>query len=585
MVGLKGHWGSGKTYLWKAAEQALHSSAPMAEVSRGEVAQKAFDSPPRVPALYCSLFGLGSIEEIRSKLLTSHLRTAAPRAAVVHEQWGKLKDKLGLLWNAGGGIGKAAGGAVDLVTSAASERYMDIVLQDRLVVLDDLERRSMSLSIIEILGFIESLKAENCQVLVIFNEEKIPDEESRKALASFREKVFDVEIRLATEPVEVFCIAAKAYNGSDLEPFSLREDFLEARITNIRIAKRAIDIFADVDRIAAAVGDGNDWWTVRPIYARAVATATNLFYEGEADGPALKELLQAMRAEHPAVSDARVLRYFPNAEYEFVEAVAQHLETGALPEAAYRNAIMLAVSRVGRRIADETVRAWIRSCSDPTTKTYDLTLEITKIHLQIPLLSPEVLSDFVCAARTVTDKQNVLEALAMARPFVELPPGVDAAAKGECDERQLWCAIGAFLKVDTWHEDNDTRSPFDPLWVFYVSDNLTQYEILVIFMTASVDAYFHLLMAPSEGEPNFPTMLVFLKKWADERVGAGATNLGRALVRVRALGTRRAQLIEEYLSASDAREVIASITDGQLGAAQSLDEGSQRGPSAELRSP
>src|SRR5258708_1954464 len=111
VVALKGPWGSGKTYIWTEARAELEKDAGIAPEGM----------EPNAPPLYCSLFGLDTVEDVRTKLMTAHLQDNSPRAAAVHEKAVKFKEKLNALWGVGGAIGKGVGSIVDIASGAAAE--------------------------------------------------------------------------------------------------------------------------------------------------------------------------------------------------------------------------------------------------------------------------------------------------------------------------------------------------------------------------------------------------------------------------------------------------------------------------------
>jgi hypothetical protein len=299
------------------------------------------ETEPVVPPLYCSLFGLSSVDDVRTKLLTAHLQDTSPQAAALHANAVKFKKKLDAVWGIGGAIGKGVGGVIDIASGAASEGLVNRYLQDRLIVLDDLERRADGFGIVAILGFIEALRVQRCQVLVIFNEEKIADETSQMALASFREKVFDIEIELATDPRDAFQIAYSASDFRLLEESIVERAMVNAEITNIRIAKRALaaarHVFAGLPNPADGPADD------LPLFEtmRAIAVSTNIFYGGVKDAPSFPLFREYVLATLPGttitlgtekneVARQTLERYFPSVAPFFLGLLFEHLQTGNL---------------------------------------------------------------------------------------------------------------------------------------------------------------------------------------------------------------------------------------------------------------
>ncbi|MBW4574327.1 MAG: KAP family NTPase [Aphanothece sp. CMT-3BRIN-NPC111] len=84
------------------------------------------------------------------------------------------------------------------VISIAGDLALNLIfntIKNFIVCIDDLERKS-KLQLDELLGFVEYLVQElECRVILIYNEDQL-DEESKKYLQEYREKVIDIEVAL-----------------------------------------------------------------------------------------------------------------------------------------------------------------------------------------------------------------------------------------------------------------------------------------------------------------------------------------------------------------------------------------------------
>lgn len=227
---LKGDWGVGKTYFWRE----------LIAKARPHLKGRAYS--------YISLFGLGSIAELRRAIFTKQ----------------EPLNSGGWQW-----LGKAANGLrrVDLgpVTKGAlkntelwAEVIQDKFLKDFVVCIDDLERKESQITASSLLGFITSLRDErNCRIVLLYNEsEANKDEQLKKALAEYREKVFDREVAFEPTVEECFNIIFGAEpdryrlpveNFTRSNPFlqkdarSLLEIVQAGNVANIRVLKKTKD--------------------------------------------------------------------------------------------------------------------------------------------------------------------------------------------------------------------------------------------------------------------------------------------------------------------------------------------------------
>lgn len=187
-LALRGPWGAGKTFYWK---QVLESGKP---------ADRQYG--------YVSLFGLNSIEEVRSALVVSvavervpkgqwrRAMRVAPKAGAALEELLRNVPYLRTLSAAGGALARAV----------AFE-----VVRDALVCFDDLERRGDGLRLADVLGLATQLRDEReCDVALILNDGQLSDAEAgRDDVATFirhGEKAVDYQVHFDPTVEEVFQI-------------------------------------------------------------------------------------------------------------------------------------------------------------------------------------------------------------------------------------------------------------------------------------------------------------------------------------------------------------------------------------------
>jgi hypothetical protein len=252
VIALSGRWGTGKTHLWN------------------EVKDESIDDKVK-KALYVSLFGLSSIDQVKRKLL----ETVIPGV----ESHGGLFDGIKNFFKAG--------------VKAASEHYKalaalndlnlllvaPIVLRGKVIVIDDIERKHEKLGIDEVLGFIDEYSKQfGVRFVLVLNDDQLSSEGNQEKLwTTFREKVIDQEIKLSTSADEAFTIAIglapSKYAGA------LKRASITCGLTNIRIVVKVI-------RVANQILAGRDLEDA--IQARVVPSIvlfSAIHYRGLADGP------------------------------------------------------------------------------------------------------------------------------------------------------------------------------------------------------------------------------------------------------------------------------------------------------------
>jgi len=215
VIVLSGKWGTGKTYLWKQIQGELFANA---------------DRPP----LYVSLFGIRSVRDFKFEII------------------GKSTSIGGMA----GDLAKAALDAASAVTKKVSGVSLDDlpllsisrIMAERLIVIDDVERRHKSLDIDELLGFIgEHSENNGARFLLLLNADKL-DNASQELWRTLHEKVVDVEVVLNPSSSEAFDVAAKNTNCPHLS--NVRAAVATLGISNIRVINR---IFRVVSTITSAV--------------------------------------------------------------------------------------------------------------------------------------------------------------------------------------------------------------------------------------------------------------------------------------------------------------------------------------------
>jgi uncharacterized protein YunC (DUF1805 family) len=213
VIALSGKWGTGKTHLWNEVKDA----------SDDEKVKKS---------LYVSLFGLSSVDEVKRKLIES----AIPGV----ESHGGLFDGIKSLFNAGVTAASQHYKAMAALKDLNVLLMAPVVLRDKLVVIDDIERKHAKLGIDEVLGFIDDYSKQfRVRFVLVLNDDQLTtDGDQAKLWATFREKVIDEEIRLSTSPQEAFSIAIKLTPSKYAQ--ALERATAACGLTNIRIVGKVV---------------------------------------------------------------------------------------------------------------------------------------------------------------------------------------------------------------------------------------------------------------------------------------------------------------------------------------------------------
>lgn len=248
VIALSGKWGTGKTHLW------------------GEVMNESKDE--RVNgALYVSLFGLSGIDQVKRKLIES----VAPGVEEHPKLWEATKQAVtsGLKALEGFHKGFAALSDLNLLLLAP------MMLRDKVIVIDDIERKHEKLDIDEILGFIdEYTQRHKARFVLVLNSDQLA---KREVWDTLREKVIDQELKLLTTPEEAFGIAVGLFPSRHAE--AIKRASIACGLTNIRIIGKIIKA---ANRI---LGDRALEQALLARVVPSIVLFSAIHYKGLEDGP------------------------------------------------------------------------------------------------------------------------------------------------------------------------------------------------------------------------------------------------------------------------------------------------------------
>jgi hypothetical protein len=255
VIALSGKWGTGKSHLWRDVK---------AETEDDKV--KA--------ALYVSLFGLASMDQIKLKIVQS----AIPVANEQSSRWDNAVQACKAAAKVAESFNKGFSALNDIVLLAVPS-----ILKDRVIVLDDIERKHEKLSVDEVMGFIDEFTQQHgARFILILNNDQLKD---LVLWDTLREKVIDHELRLNTTPAEAFEIATSLVSSSYVAQIGKAVE--TSGITNIRIICKIIRV---VNRILGKRTNLSDDVLARVIPSTVLLSA--IYYKGLDDGPDLDFVLK-----------------------------------------------------------------------------------------------------------------------------------------------------------------------------------------------------------------------------------------------------------------------------------------------------
>ncbi len=260
VIAISGKWGTGKTHLWN------------------EVKDESTDDRVK-KALYVSLFGLSSVDQVKRKLI----ETAIPGV----DSHGGVFDGIKSLFGAGVKALSTHYKALAALNDLNVLLMAPVVLRGKVIVIDDIERKHEKLGIDEVLGFIDEYsKQYGSRFVLVLNDDQLSSKDGQEKLwATFREKVIDNEIRLSTSSDEAFSIAIGL--APSVYAAEIKRASVTCGLTNIRIVVKVI-------RAANQILGGQD--LLESIQARVIPSIvlfSAIHYRGLTDGPDFKFALNA----------------------------------------------------------------------------------------------------------------------------------------------------------------------------------------------------------------------------------------------------------------------------------------------------
>ncbi|MGR5389107.1 hypothetical protein [Vibrio crassostreae] len=200
---IKGKWGVGKTFKWN------------------DIVDKHFSSLEFSNYSYVSLFGLDGLKELQSGVFYNACAMKSDSKSSA------IKSNLKKVGNIAKNIPQVSkyANAISVIENS--------LIDDYLICIDDLERKSEKLSMSIMLGYVSNLtESSNCKVVLIFNDDTLTDKD-KKEIDLYREKVIDLELEYSPNPTNNIDIEFRDHQCRDL----ICEIFSSEGLNNIRIIK------------------------------------------------------------------------------------------------------------------------------------------------------------------------------------------------------------------------------------------------------------------------------------------------------------------------------------------------------------
>lgn len=178
---VKGKWGVGKTYFW---DNYINE-----QIKSSKCKQIAYS--------YISLFGKSNLSDIKQSIFQTSKLIKKESEIFNRLPWIKSaikasKNKVLLL----GWLTKLSKDAPIIKQYAPLISSFEYgMVNNYIICIDDIERKSESLSIKEVMGIVDELaQRKSCKVVLVFNEQSLDNDKDKKDFEIYREKVVDIEL-------------------------------------------------------------------------------------------------------------------------------------------------------------------------------------------------------------------------------------------------------------------------------------------------------------------------------------------------------------------------------------------------------
>lgn len=227
VVALTGKWGTGKTHLWGDIKNQINADLAIHERS-----------------IYISIFGVKTINELKSRIAQNIYFDIPSKYKHPVKEAGKLLSEFIKKWTDYS------------VTDSALNLTLPKLMRNRLIVIDDVERKHKSLDIDELLGFLDEYsELYRVKFLLILNDDKLADKSSWDLM---HEKVIDIEIKYKPSSPECFDIAFSHSDCKNLQ--EVKKSICTLKLNNIRVIERVLKVVKRIEEVLGENGISSSAW-------------------------------------------------------------------------------------------------------------------------------------------------------------------------------------------------------------------------------------------------------------------------------------------------------------------------------------
>lgn len=236
VVVIKGKWGVGKTYFWNSYIEGKIESPQCKQVAYS----------------YISLFGKSSLNDVKQSIF--HASKPIKSDSVIDDSFDSsfeeesrilnrlpwIRDAIKASKNKApflGWLTKFSKDTPFLKQYASLISSLEYAMVSNYVIcIDDIERKSESLSIKEVMGLVDELaQRKACKVVLVFNENSLDNDKDKEDFKTYREKVVDIELNYNPPHNEnLLCV----FDSNADYYAKLLELVKELNIKNIRVIKK-----------------------------------------------------------------------------------------------------------------------------------------------------------------------------------------------------------------------------------------------------------------------------------------------------------------------------------------------------------
>jgi hypothetical protein len=354
---LKGEWGVGKTYFIKKFSRDYHDL----------IAKQSYS--------YVSLFGISTSADLMQAIYLNTVPTRTLGASLTEALSGSSSeeaiDRVKLF------LGRAKpllSRLADIPVFGANNIKNFVVnnaahwlTRNTLIIIDDLERHSSSLSIRDILGILTDLKEERgCQIILVMNEDAIQRNDGDKPYFETKEKVIDRELVFQPTVEDAITIGLTDKDKNQ----SVAESCRKLQIGNIRTIQKIDTTLRQLRDVLSEIGI-----TVPESFDLQLQTTTVLatwaYWERVIDIDDLEKLepgdsmVAQMEEAQPRLSEKQKDLYQRVRDYGYAysddtdKMIICFIKTGAIDKEEMRYRVQENDAAMAKRRRDEAIeRAW-----------------------------------------------------------------------------------------------------------------------------------------------------------------------------------------------------------------------------------